>query len=85
MGSAIDITELKETTEQLVRTNRDLDNFVYTASHDLKAPISNIEGLLRLLEDLLPAELRTDDTLLAVRACRRRWSTSPAPLATSPL
>ncbi|MET4074060.1 ATP-binding protein [Hymenobacter sp. UYCo722] len=68
VGSAIDITALKETNEQLVRTNRDLDNFVYTASHDLKAPISNIEGLLRLLEDLLPAELRTDDTLLAVLA-----------------
>jgi PAS domain S-box-containing protein len=68
VGSAIDITELKETNEQLARTNRDLDNFVYTASHDLKAPISNIEGLLRLLEDLLPAELRTDDTLLPVLA-----------------
>ena len=68
VGSAIDITELKETNEQLVRTNRDLDNFVYTASHDLKAPISNIEGLLRLLEDLLPAELRTDDALLPVLA-----------------
>ncbi|OWP65082.1 two-component system sensor histidine kinase/response regulator [Hymenobacter amundsenii] len=68
VGSAIDITELKETNEQLVRTNRDLDNFVYTASHDLKAPISNIEGLLRLLEDLLPAELRTNDILLPVLA-----------------
>jgi PAS domain S-box-containing protein len=68
VGSAIDITQLKETNEQLVRTNRDLDNFVYTASHDLKAPISNIEGLLRLLEDMLPAELRTDDTLLPVLA-----------------
>lgn len=39
--------------EQLVRINNDLDNFIYTASHDLKAPISNIEGLLSLLaEDL---------------------------------
>ena len=48
--------ELGTSNEQLVRTNADLDNFIYTASHDLKAPISNIEGLLYLLqEELLPA------------------------------
>jgi len=57
VGSAIDITGLKQTNEQLVRTNVDLDNFIYTASHDLKAPISNIEGLLHLLEAELPAEV----------------------------
>lgn len=37
-------------TEELVRINRDLDNFIYTASHDLKAPISNIEGLMNILK-----------------------------------
>ena len=58
--------ELQGSNAQLTRTNADLDNFIYTASHDLKAPISNIEGLLRLLEDMLPDELRTDDTLLPV-------------------
>jgi PAS domain S-box-containing protein len=41
--------ELHETNGQLVRTNADLDNLVYTASHNLKSPISNIEGLLALL------------------------------------
>jgi signal transduction histidine kinase len=44
--------------EQLTRTNTDLDNFIYTASHDLKAPIANIEGLLLLLRKQLPAEAR---------------------------
>nr|WP_161890668.1 PAS domain-containing sensor histidine kinase [Pontibacter russatus] len=34
---------------ELIRINNDLDNFIYTASHDLKAPISNIEGLIGLL------------------------------------
>ena len=48
-------TELSTANEQLVRTNIDLDNFIYTASHDLKAPISNIEGLLYLLREELPA------------------------------
>lgn len=40
---------VEERTEELSRKNRDLDNFIYTASHDLKAPISNIEGLMQLL------------------------------------
>ncbi|UOQ74904.1 PAS domain-containing protein [Hymenobacter cellulosilyticus] len=48
--------ELRAANEQLVRTNVDLDNFIYTASHDLKAPISNIEGLLYLLQEELPAD-----------------------------
>ncbi|PKV75899.1 PAS domain-containing sensor histidine kinase [Pontibacter ramchanderi] len=38
---------------ELVRINNDLDNFIYTASHDLKAPISNIEGLIGLLSEEL--------------------------------
>jgi PAS domain S-box-containing protein len=47
--------ELNATNTQLTRTNVDLDNFVYTASHDLKAPIANIEGLLLALREHLPA------------------------------
>ncbi|MFN6946500.1 MAG: sensor histidine kinase [Cytophagaceae bacterium] len=43
--------ELSLNNGQLKKTNNDLDNFVYTASHDLKAPISNIEGLITTLED----------------------------------
>jgi PAS domain S-box-containing protein len=50
--------ELQATNNQLTRTNVDLDNFIYTASHDLKAPITNIEGLLTALQEQLPAELR---------------------------
>jgi PAS domain S-box-containing protein len=50
---AIINTELNEKNEELKRTNVDLDNFIYTASHDLKAPVSNIEGLLSTLSDIL--------------------------------
>ena len=49
---------LRATNAQLSRTNTDLDNFIYTASHDLKAPISNIESLLLMLRQQLPAEAR---------------------------
>jgi PAS domain-containing protein len=48
--------ELGVTNAYLTRTNVDLDNFIYTASHDLKAPISNIESLLQALLRTLPPE-----------------------------
>ena len=52
---------LTENNALLTRTNADLDAFVYTASHDLKAPISNIEGLLLALrQQLPPAALQAD-------------------------
>ncbi|MBF9140912.1 PAS domain-containing sensor histidine kinase [Hymenobacter properus] len=63
VGSAIDITELKLANEQLRRTNADLDNFIYTASHDLKAPIANIEGLLTLLREELPPAVAAHETI----------------------
>lgn len=63
LAFAIEAAELKEAHEalelkntQFIRTNNDLDNFVYTASHDLKAPISNIEGMLQVLWRTLPQE-----------------------------
>ncbi|GAB2941917.1 hypothetical protein GCM10027048_02970 [Hymenobacter coalescens] len=49
--------QLSSNNEQLTRINEDLDNFIYTASHDLKAPINNIEGLLQALLPELPVEL----------------------------
>jgi signal transduction histidine kinase len=48
--------QLNETNAQLTCTNADLDTFVYAASHDLKAPIANIEGLVEALRDYLPAD-----------------------------
>jgi signal transduction histidine kinase/PAS domain-containing protein len=48
--------DLGQSNTQLTRTNVDLDNFVYTASHDLKAPISNLEGLLTTLREELPPQ-----------------------------
>ena len=49
-------SELKEKNTQLTHINVDLDNFIYTASHDLKAPLTNIEGLMQLLLKRLPKE-----------------------------
>src|SRR5690554_3806136 len=53
--------ELMEKNQELYRLNQDLDNFIYAASHDLKAPISNIEGLLTVLvESLSPESLANE-------------------------
>ena len=61
VGTVIDIheqhlaeEELQATNAHLTRTNVDLDNFIYTASHDLRVPIVNIEGLLLALGRELP-------------------------------
>ena len=46
---------IKETNRKLVEINKDHDTFIYSASHDLKAPLNNMEGLLSYLttsEDL---------------------------------
>ncbi|MVN75084.1 PAS domain-containing protein [Hymenobacter sp. HMF4947] len=48
--------QLRDNNAELTRVNADLDNFVYTASHDLKQPVNNIEGLLHALLDELPTE-----------------------------
>ncbi|OWP61983.1 hypothetical protein CDA63_16605 [Hymenobacter amundsenii] len=50
--------ELRENNQQLTRVNVDLDNFIYTASHDLRAPITNLEGLLETLRQELPPDCR---------------------------
>ena len=40
---------LVEQNTRLKRSNRDLDNFVYTASHDLKQPVTNMGGIFEEL------------------------------------
>ena len=55
-GTCTDIDDQKQVQQQLeaqnarlMRTNEDLDNFVYTASHDLKQPINNMAGIFEEL------------------------------------
>ncbi len=42
--------ELEDRNNELVKINNDLDNFIYTASHDLKTPVVNLEGLISMLK-----------------------------------
>jgi PAS domain S-box-containing protein len=47
-GVYVDITERKKVEEELKVRNTELDNFVYKVSHDLRAPLSSILGLVNL-------------------------------------
>jgi signal transduction histidine kinase len=40
---------IEKQNEELKKTNEELDRFVYSASHDLRAPLSNINGLTNLM------------------------------------
>ncbi|MFN6946115.1 MAG: sensor histidine kinase [Cytophagaceae bacterium] len=47
---------LNEKNKDLIRINSDLDNFIYITSHDLKSPISNLQGLLSALDEELSTQ-----------------------------
>lgn len=50
-----DITERKRAAERLEKSNRDLDQFAYIVSHDLKAPLRAINNLAQwIYEDVGP-------------------------------
>jgi signal transduction histidine kinase len=46
--------QVQDLNQQLTRVNADLDSFVYMASHDLRGPINNLEGLVEALHTELP-------------------------------
>ncbi len=58
--------EIEAMNTELRAINADLDNFVYSASHDLKAPISNIEGLIETLVEYLPPQVREEEVVQRV-------------------
>jgi len=61
LGTVQDITERKEAEEDLRRSNTDLEQFAYAASHDMRQPLRMISSYLQLLEsDLAP--VLTDET-----------------------
>jgi PAS domain S-box-containing protein len=75
IGSLIDIDDRKKTEKeifskniQLAKTNEELDRFVYSASHDMRAPLSSLLGLIHLSEKTNEIEdLRTYNAMMKDR------------------
>jgi PAS domain S-box-containing protein len=55
---------LVELTRKLSEANENLESFAYVATHDLKAPINNIEGVFSILKDTIPKD---EDSLLFIK------------------
>jgi PAS domain S-box-containing protein len=71
---------LEHKNNELRKTNLDLDNFIYTASHDLRSPITNIEALMTLLKEELAEtnalNVGTEEILQRVRSSVKRLKTT---------
>lgn len=74
LSLAMDITERRAIQDELARSNLDLEQFAYVASHDLKAPLRAIEILVEWLREDLASytggEVQQNLTLLTQRTAR---------------
>src|SRR5271166_1567252 len=60
VGSSTEIHEQKETEEELRRANEDLQQFAYSASHDLQEPIRNVAIYSELVAEHYKERLDAD-------------------------
>lgn len=62
--------QLKEQNDELTKTNRELDRFVYSMSHDLRSPVASALGLIQVME----LETEDADVLRHVHMLKKRLS-----------
>lgn len=58
---------VRERTAALKESNEELESFIYTVSHDLKAPVISLQGMASLLEEALGDRLTGDAALYLER------------------
>lgn len=49
---------LRERNKELEKSNEELEQFVYSASHDLRAPLASIKGIIKVAESEPDADLK---------------------------
>ena len=57
VGTQMDITARKQTEAELLRSNRELEQFSYSISHDMRQPLRMIHSYLQLLQKSLGSAL----------------------------
>jgi len=69
MGSIIrDVTETKQSEDELKRINRELDAYAYVVSHDLRGPISIVISASRALQEMLQRPIDDENARQLARA-----------------
>ena len=61
----------KKITADLTQRNKDLEQFAYIVSHNLRAPVANITGLSEALADDTITELERDEFMAALSTLLR--------------
>ena len=63
--------DLQKVNHELVKVNKELDHFVYSVSHDLRAPIASMKGLVNLLQlEGNPEATKLYSNLISKNLCR---------------
>ncbi|MFD2164086.1 chemotaxis protein CheB [Paradesertivirga mongoliensis] len=65
--------ELDQKNTSLLRINTDLDNFVNTASHDLLAPLANIEGSIAVMNKIKVSDPKLAKFLFIINSSVKKF------------
>ena len=74
--------ELNKKNKSLERINADLDNFVYTASHDLLAPLGNIEMSIDVMNKIKVVDPELDKFLKVINNSAKKFRSLVTEIAT---
>jgi len=75
-SSWVEISKLKEVSEELKIRNKDLEQFTYLISHDLKAPLTNLKSLVDITQQKKYFKKEGEQVLKMIdNSCERLFDT----------